>query len=48
VCTIVDLQSVHTFCCYDNSAERKMSASACTSSMPGEKLLCIGMRNDGS
>jgi len=34
-----DLQSVHGFCCYDNSAERKMSASACTRSMPGLTLL---------
>jgi len=30
-----DLQSVHGFRCYDNSAERKMSASACTRSVPG-------------
>ena len=28
-----DLQSVHGFRCYDNSAQREMSASACT--MPG-------------
>jgi len=26
---------VHRFRCYDNSAEREMSASACTRSMPG-------------
>jgi len=30
-----DLQSVHGFRCYDNSAERQMSASACTRSIPG-------------
>jgi len=30
-----DLQLVHGFCCYDNSAECEMSASACTRSMPG-------------
>ena len=29
-----DLQSVHGFRCYDNSAEREMSASACTRSVP--------------
>jgi len=28
-----DLQSVHGFRCYDNSAEREMSASACTRSV---------------
>jgi len=32
-----DLQSVHGFRCY--SAEREMSASACTGAMPG--LVCI-------
>ena len=32
---LVDLQSVHGFRCYDNSAEHKMSASACTHSMTG-------------
>ena len=30
-----DLQSLHGFHCYDNSAEREMSATACTCSMPG-------------
>jgi len=30
-----DLQSVHGLCCYDNSAVREMSASACTRSMSG-------------
>ena len=32
-----DLQSVHRFRCYENSAEREVSASACklTRSMPG-------------
>ena len=30
-----DLQSVHGFRCYDNSAEHEMSACACTHSMPG-------------
>jgi len=34
-----DLQSVHGFRCYDNSAEREMSASACTRSMPGLRVL---------
>jgi len=29
------LQLVHGFRCYDNIAEREMSASACTRSMPG-------------
>jgi len=33
-----DLQSVHGFCCYGNSAEREMTASACTRFMPG--LIC--------
>jgi len=32
---LADLQSVHGFRCYDNRAEREMSASACTRSMPG-------------
>ena len=31
----VDLQSVRGFRCSGNSAEREMSASACTHSMPG-------------
>ena len=30
-----DLQSVHRFRCYDNSAECEMSVSACTRSMSG-------------
>ena len=30
-----DLQSVHGLRYYDNSAEREMSASACTRSVPG-------------
>ena len=30
-----DFQSVYGFRCYDNSAERKMLASACTRSVPG-------------
>ena len=33
-----DLQSVHGFRCYDNSAEREMSANACTRCMPGLNL----------
>ena len=33
-----DLQLVHGFRCYDNSAEREMLASACTRSMPGFTL----------
>jgi len=32
---LADLQSVHEFRCYNNSAESEMSASACTRSMPG-------------
>jgi len=36
-----DLQSVHGFRCYDNSAEREMSASACTRSMPGFVIAAI-------
>ena len=31
----VDLQSVHRFCCYENSVECEMSASACTYCVPG-------------
>ena len=38
-----DLQSVHGFCCYDNSAEHEMSASVCTRSMPGFNSLCISV-----
>jgi len=34
-----NLQSVHWFRCYENSAEREMSVSACTRSMPGCCLL---------
>jgi len=30
-----DLQSVHEFHCYDNSAECVMSVSACARSVPG-------------
>jgi len=30
-----DLQSLHGLRCYDNSAEREMSASACTRCVPG-------------
>ena len=37
-----DLQSVHGFRCYDNSAKREMSASACTRSMPGYYCLLSG------
>ena len=36
----VDLQSVHRFRCYDNSAEREIPASACTRSMPGSTCGC--------
>jgi len=36
-----DLQLVHGFRCYDNSAEREMSASACTRCMPGWFVLLI-------
>ena len=36
---MTDLQSVHGFRCDDNSAEREMSASACTRSMPGAVIL---------
>jgi len=35
-----DLQSVHGFRCYDNSAECKVSASDCTRSMPGSLRGC--------
>ena len=31
--------AVHGFRCYDNSAEREMSASACTCSMPGWDII---------
>jgi len=33
-----DLQSVHGFRCYDNTAEHKMSASACTGSVLGSPV----------
>jgi len=36
-----DLQSVHRFFCYDNSAEREMSASACARSVPGFDLVIL-------
>jgi len=36
---LADLQSVHRFSCYDNIAEREMSANACSRSMPGCRLL---------
>ena len=36
---LADLQSVHGFRCYDNSAERDMSASACSRSMSGAIVL---------
>ena len=38
---IGDLQSVHGFRCYDNSAEREMSASACTRSMPWFNIVIV-------
>jgi len=36
-----DLESVHGFRCYDNSAEREMPASACTRSMPSYLTLFV-------
>jgi len=36
-----DLQSVHGFRCYDNSAEREISASYCTRCMPGFCLFLV-------
>jgi len=36
---LADLQSVHGFRCYDNSAEREMSASACSCYMPGRRYV---------
>jgi len=41
----VDLLSVHGFRCYDNSAEREMSASACTRSIPGIRF-SLKMENE--
>ena len=32
---LAHLQLVQGFCCYNNSAEREMSASACTRCVPG-------------
>jgi len=38
------LQSVHGFRCYDNSAEREMSSSASTRTMPGGIIARSGKR----
>jgi len=38
-----DLQSLHGFRCYDNSAEREMPASACSRSVPACLTLGLGI-----